>query len=68
MQHTVLQQLVSHGIHQRLQLHAAGAHPLSECGARDGETSAAEDRFLAVQMAWSSRLFEFTASSNRVPQ
>ncbi len=49
MHHAVLQQLVSHGVHQRLQLHTAGAHPLSERGTRDGETSAAEDRFLAVQ-------------------
>lgn len=49
MQHAVLQQLVSHCVHQRLQLHAAGAHPLRQRGAWDSQAGSTEDRFLAVQ-------------------
>ncbi|MEZ5707576.1 MAG: hypothetical protein R3E56_21480 [Burkholderiaceae bacterium] len=42
MQHAVLQQLAS-SIHQWLQPHAAGAHPLGEWSV-DGETSSTKDR------------------------
>src|SRR5690606_22550673 len=49
MQNAVLQQPAPHRIEQWLQLNAAGAHPLSERRARDGQTGSAEDRLLAVQ-------------------
>jgi hypothetical protein len=37
------------GIHQRLQLHPALAHPLRQRRARDRQTRALEDAFLPVQ-------------------
>jgi hypothetical protein len=66
MQHSVVEYLGLERIDQRLQSHAAGAHPLSQGRSRDGQASASEDRFLAVQRqvigvlaptsTWASRL------------
>ena len=49
VQHRVLQQSVSVGIHQGLQLHTAGTHPLGQRRAWDFQAGPAEDAFLAVQ-------------------
>ena len=49
MQHRLAQQLGGQGVHQRLQLHAALAHPLGQRRAGDRVPGTLEDRFLAVQ-------------------
>jgi len=49
VQHRLTQQFGREGVHQRLQLHAALAHPLRQRGAGDQVSGTLEDRFLAVQ-------------------
>ena len=49
VQHALAQYLGLERIDQRLQPHAAGAHPLRQGGARDSQTCACKDAFLAVQ-------------------
>jgi hypothetical protein len=49
VQHAVFEQLCAQGIHQRLQLHAALAHPLRQRRAGDRQAGALEDALLAVQ-------------------
>ena len=49
MQHPVAEHLGLERIDQRLQPPAAGAHPLCEGGARDGQAGARADAFLVVQ-------------------
>ncbi|SDO28919.1 hypothetical protein SAMN04490208_3263 [Pseudomonas poae] len=48
MHNPLSQDDLSQGINQRLELHASLPHPLSQRGARNRQTGAAEDSFLSV--------------------
>jgi hypothetical protein len=60
MQHRLAQQFGRQGVDQRLQLHAAFAHPLRQRGPGDQVAGTLEDRFLAVQGRWSRYLVTST--------
>jgi hypothetical protein len=49
VQHRLLKQFRPHGIDQRLQLHAAAAHPLRQRRPRDRQPGTSKDPFLAIQ-------------------